>query len=105
MKSEGIKEQYIPVVLSEEEVENLIDCLYNDRQKYLITTAYLAGLRVRELVNLKINDIDAKEMVIRIQRGDGFKERNIVLSGKLLEIIREYYKKYCNYSPTTKVGH
>lgn len=57
-------------------------------------TAYSAGFRVRELVNLKITDIDAARMTIRVKQGKGGKDRYSVLSQKLLVELRQYWKRY-----------
>jgi site-specific recombinase XerD len=56
--------------------------------------AYSAGLRISELINVKINDIDSKRMQIRIEQSKGKKDRYTLLSPKLLEILRVYFKEY-----------
>ena len=57
-------------------------------------TGYSAGLRVDELVHLKLTDIDSKRMMIHVRLGKGNKDRFVPLSKKLLEVLREYYKTY-----------
>ena len=57
-------------------------------------TAYSAGLRVSELVNLKITDIDAQRMTLRVKRGKGGKDRYAILSQNLLTDLRQYWKRY-----------
>ena len=57
-------------------------------------TAYVGGLRVSELINLKASDIDSKRMMIRVQEGKGSKDRYTILSPRLLEELRAYWKKY-----------
>ena len=66
----------------------------NSKHKCLIMTAYSAGLRIGELLNLKPEDIDSKRMLITIRQGKGKKDRVTLLAGRLLELLREYYVKY-----------
>jgi site-specific recombinase XerD len=60
----------------------------------MIMASYSAGLRVGELLNLRIKDIDSKRMLIRISQGKGKRDRVTLLSRKLLELLRNYYKQY-----------
>jgi integrase/recombinase XerD len=64
------------------------------KQRVLLMTAYSAGLRVSELVNLKIADIDAARMTLRVKQGKGGKDRYAILSQKLLTELRKYWKRY-----------
>jgi integrase/recombinase XerD len=64
------------------------------KQRVLLMTAYSAGLRVSELVNLKITDIDAARMTLRVKQGKGGKDRYAILSQKLLTELRKYWKRY-----------
>ena len=64
------------------------------KQRVLLMTTYSAGLRVSELVNLKITDIDAERMMIRVERGKGGKDRYTILSQNLLGELRLYWKRY-----------
>ncbi len=76
------------------EVKKLIDAIDNVKHKAIISTLYSAGFRLEEALNLKVSDIDSENMVIRIHSGKGNKDRNVVLSDKLLSNLREYYRKY-----------
>ena len=84
----------LPSVLSEEEVVKLIQKTKNLKHKALLLTAYSAGLRVSELVNLRVRDIDSGRMLIHIHEGKGGKDRMVQLSEVLLEVLRTYYKQY-----------
>lgn len=89
-----IKEKYLPNVLSEEEVKRIIQSIQNLKHKAIILTIYSAGLRISEAINLKIADIDSDRMAITIKGAKGKKDRNSLLSEKLLLILREYFKQY-----------
>jgi integrase/recombinase XerD len=82
----------LPVVLSVEEVARLLDAAPGLKYKVALSAAYGAGLRVSELVALKISDIDSKRMVIRVEQGKGGKDRNVMLSPSLLELLRTWWK-------------
>jgi integrase/recombinase XerD len=86
--------QLLPDILAEEEVVMLISSIKNIKHRSLIMTAYSGGLRVSELVKLKIMDIDSKRMMIHIREGKGKKDRMVSLSKVLLEVLREYYISY-----------
>jgi integrase/recombinase XerD len=88
------KSSSLPEVFSPSEVVRLIDGARGLKQRVLLMTAYSSGLRVRELVNLKITDIDAARMTIRVKQGKGGKDRYGVLSQKLLVELRQYWKRY-----------
>ncbi|RYY66309.1 MAG: integrase [Chitinophagaceae bacterium] len=88
------KPQKLPQVLSEAEVVELIHQTRNLKQKALLMASYSAGLRVSELIHLKVNDIDSQRMTILIQQGKGKKDRYVPLSVKLLEVLRQYYQKH-----------
>ena len=64
------------------------------KQRVLLMTTYSAGLRVSELVNLRIKDIDAERMMIRVERGKGGKDRHTLLSQNLLTELRLYWKRW-----------
>jgi integrase/recombinase XerD len=81
-------------VFSPSEVVRLMDAARGLKQRVLLMTAYSAGLRVGELVNLKIADIDAARMTIRVKQGKGGKDRYAVLSQNLLTELRKYWKRY-----------
>lgn len=86
--------QKLPTVLGESEVVRLIQCTQNLKHRALIMTAYAAGLRVSELVGLKIADVDSSRMVILIREGKGGKDRQVRLSEVLLQTLREYVRQY-----------
>ena len=88
------KENYLPEVLSEEEVVAILKAITNLKHKALIMTIYSGGLRISELINLKIRDIDSDRMQIRIQQSKGKKDRYTLLSKKTLITLRLYFKEY-----------
>lgn len=88
------KEKFLPEVLGEEEVRAIIGSIGNLKHKCMIMMAYSAGLRVGELLNLRISDIDSKRMLIRVNQGKGRKDRVTLLSNRLLELLRKYYLQY-----------
>lgn len=83
----------LPAVLSAVEVKGIFDALTNIKHKAILMTIYAAGLRVSEAANLKIVDIDSKNMQIRIQQAKGKKDRYTLLSIENLHILREYWKR------------
>jgi site-specific recombinase XerD len=82
----------LPVVLSPDEVARFLDAAPGLKYKAALSVAYGAGLRVSEVVALKISDIDSKRMVIRIEQGKGHKDRYVMLSPHLLELLRAWCK-------------
>jgi integrase/recombinase XerD len=82
----------LPVVLSPEEVARLLDTAPTLKYKAALSVAYGAGLRVSEVVALKIGDIDSKRMVIRVEQGKGRKDRYVMLSPHLLELLRAWWR-------------
>jgi integrase/recombinase XerD len=82
----------LPVVLSPEEVARLLNAASGLKYKAALSVAYGAGLRVSEVAALKVSDIDNKRMVIRIEQGKGQKDRYVMLSPHLLELLRAWYK-------------
>jgi integrase/recombinase XerD len=82
----------LPVVLSAEEVESFFHHVGILRYRAALMLCYGAGLRSGEVVTLKPTDIDSRRMLIRVQQGKGAKDRYTVLSGRLLLLLREYYK-------------
>ena len=82
----------LPVVLSPEEVVRLLDAAPSLKYKAALSVAYGAGLRVAEVVALKIGDIDSKRMVIRVKQGKGRKDRYVMLSPHLLELLRAWWR-------------
>src|ERR1700737_4405269 len=82
----------LPVVLSPEEVVRLLDAAPGLKYKAALSVAYGAGLRVSEVVALKVGDIDSKRMIICVEQGKGGKDRYVMLSPHLLELLRAWYK-------------
>jgi len=87
------KAKSLPNVLSKQEVMRIINAAVNLKNKAIIQTIYSAGLRLSELINLRIPDIDSKRMVIRVDQGKGKKDRYVMLSKILLSTLREYWKQ------------
>jgi integrase/recombinase XerD len=86
------RRQRLPVVLSPEEVLQFLSCVRNVRHRAILTTCYAAGLRISEAIRLKLTDIDSQRMVIRVEQGKGQKDRYVMLSPKLLETLRTYWR-------------
>lgn len=84
--------QKLPVVLSKEEVTRLIACVGHIKHQTALSLAYGTGLRVGEVVALKIGDIDSKRMTLRVQQGKGGKDRYAMLSPILLERLRVWWR-------------
>jgi len=82
----------LPVVLSREEVARLLDAAPGLKYKAALSVAYGAGLRASEVVSLKAADIDSARMVIRVEQGKGRKDRSVMLSEHLLELLRAWWK-------------
>jgi site-specific recombinase XerD len=88
------KEHKLPNVLSEEEVASILRQIVNIKHKCIIYLIYSAGLRLSEVVNLKVTDIDSKRMMVLIRQGKGKKDRYSLLSDKVLKLLRSYYLEY-----------
>lgn len=82
----------MPVVLSPEEVQQFLSCVGHTKHRAILTTCYAAGLRISEAVCLKPADIDSQRMVIRVEQGKGQKDRYVMLSERLLEILRAWWR-------------
>jgi integrase/recombinase XerD len=81
----------LPAILSQEEVAQLIDAASTAFHRTLLMTLYATGVRNAELTRLKFSDVDSKRMVIHIQGGKGRKDRDVMLSPRLLEELREHW--------------
>jgi len=82
----------LPVILSLAELQQFFAAIPNLKHRAALMTAYAAGLRVSEVVALKITDIDSQRMVIHIEQGKGRKDRYVMLSPRLLMLLRTYWK-------------
>ena len=82
----------LPVILSPREVARLLNAVSNPRDKTALAVAYGAGLRVSEVVSLKISDIDSQRMVLRVEQGKGSKDRFALLSPALLDLLRDWWR-------------
>jgi site-specific recombinase XerD len=88
-----VKRPYqLPVVLSHEEIVQFFDHVPSLRYRAALMTCYGAGLRVSEAVALKVSDIDSKRMLLRVEQGKGGKDRYAMLSPRLLEVLRVYFR-------------
>jgi integrase/recombinase XerD len=82
----------LPVVLSSDEVATLFAGLLDIKHRAILTTAYAAGLRLSEVIGLRVSDLERKRMVIRIRQAKGRRDRCVMLSPRLLALLREYWK-------------
>jgi|Tabmets5t2r1_1033131.scaffolds.fasta_scaffold06942_1 integrase/recombinase XerD len=83
----------LPIVLSPDEVVRLLEAVPHIRNRTALTTVYATGLRVSEVVRLKVSDLDSQRMVIRVEQGKGGKDRYVMLSPQLLVILRSYWRR------------
>ncbi len=84
----------LPVVLTFDEVAQFFDACENHKYRTIFVCAYAGGLRVSEVVKLRIQDIDSQRMVLHIQQGKGWRDRYVPLSPRLLETLRNYWRQY-----------
>jgi integrase/recombinase XerD len=82
----------LPVILSPGEVIRFLELVASLKHRTILTTAYAAGLRVSEATKLKVKDIDSERMILRIDQGKGRKDRDVMLSPRLLDELRSYWK-------------
>jgi site-specific recombinase XerD len=83
----------LPTILSREEVERLIDAASTPFHRTLLMVLYATGMRRAELTHLKVTDVDSQRMVIHVRGGKGRKDRDVMLSHKLLEELREHWRR------------
>lgn len=86
------EERRLPIVLSQDEVARLIEASGSLMHRAMLMTLYSTGVRRTEAANLKVADIDSKRMVVHIRQGKGKRDRDIPLSAKLLDVLREYWR-------------
>jgi site-specific recombinase XerD len=87
-------EKRLPVVLSREEVAQLLNARHRLKTRTMLMACYATGVRVSELVQLRNSDIDSQRMVVRVDQGKGRKDRYVMLSPGLLESLRQYWKRF-----------
>lgn len=87
------REHKLPVVLSQEEVVQFFEALTSMKYRALFMTAYAAGLRTSEVIRLKIEHIDSQRSAIRVEQGKGRRDRYVMLSPRLLLVLREYWRR------------
>jgi integrase/recombinase XerD len=90
----GKRPKTLPVVLGRQEVDQLLRCTKNLKQRIFLTTLYATGMRFSEAANLRIADLDSQRMQIRITHGKGAKQRQVPLSPRLLSELRSYWTQY-----------
>ena len=83
----------LPVIMSQEEVAHFIDAASTPYHRTLLMTLYGTGVRRAELTHLKVTDIDSQRMVVHVQGGKGRKDRDVMLSPKLLKELREHWRR------------
>jgi integrase/recombinase XerD len=86
------KPHTLPVILSREEVTAFLESIRSLKHRTILMTAYAGGLRISEVTRLKVSDIDSQRMVLRIEQGKGQVDRYVMLSPRLLEILRSYWQ-------------
>jgi integrase/recombinase XerD len=89
----GQKPDKLPLVLNAEEVARFLEAVPGLRNRVVLTTAYASGLRVSEVVRLKVASIDSQRMLIHVENGKGGRDRYAMLSPRLLQILRAYRKR------------
>jgi len=94
------KTRHLPTILSREEVTQLIDAARTPGERILLMTLYATGVRRSELTHLKISDIDSQRMVVHIHGGKGRKDRDVMLSPRLLTALRTHWCYYHRKSST-----
>ena len=86
------RQRRLPTILDQQEVGHLIDSASNLMHRAMMMMLYATGLRRAEMCHLKVADIDSKRMVIHVRQGKGGRDRDVLLTPKLLETLREYWR-------------
>ncbi len=86
------KPEKLPLILSPDEVLHFLGCVGSSKHRAILSSCYGAGLRVSESIRLRAADIDSQRMVIRVDQGKGRKDRYVMLSARLLETLRSYWR-------------
>ena len=86
------KPEKLPLILSPQEVLHFLGCVGSSKQRAILSSCYAAGLRISEAIRLRAADIDSQRMVIRVDQGKGRKDRYVMLSARLLETLRSYWR-------------
>jgi integrase/recombinase XerD len=89
----GRQAKKLPVVLSQDEVARFLGAVDNLKHRMILTVCYATGLRISEATRLKPAAIDSKRMVVRVVQGKGRKDRYVMLPPKLLDMLRDYWKR------------
>lgn len=84
----------LPTILTHAEITRLINCISNPKQQTLIIMCYATGLRIQELLSIKLTDIYSDRLYIKVEQGKGNKDRIVVISASLLSLLRLYFKQY-----------
>jgi integrase len=90
----GKKPRRLPAVLSRDEVVQLFAAVRGPVDRLLLQTAYAAGLRLSEVIRLRVSDIDSRRMLVWVRQGKGGKDRCVPLSPRLLTLLRDYWQQY-----------
>jgi len=88
------KSTQLPTFFSQEEIRKILNATENLKHKAILTTIYSCGLRLSELINLKLTDVKSDSDLLLIQQGKGNKDRLVALPNKLLMLLREYYTEF-----------
>ena len=86
--------QQIPELLTRSEVARIIAACHNDKHQMMLLTGYGCGLRVNELVSIKVRHIDGERRLLRVEQGKGNKDRMVIISDQLLQRLRQYWQLY-----------
>src|SRR5690554_1410396 len=91
------KEKKLPVIMSQKEVLRLLSSTDNLKHKAILTMVYSAGLRVSEVIKLKINNLDFERMMLKVEQGKGKKDRYTILSEAAIKVVKTYIKVHKPY--------